>query len=84
MVIFQSLSPLAKTLCDLCSNNTVVLLSYEERTTGNKPLIEKRFFEVNQIVLQVFIELSKRYLINKLLNCLLSCLATAFALTLSA
>lgn len=44
---FQSLTPLVTTLCDLSDFNTTVLLSYEERTTGNKPLVEKQFHQVN-------------------------------------
>lgn len=34
------------TLCDLSDANTTVLISYEERTTGNKPLLEKKFQQV--------------------------------------
>jgi len=44
---FQSLTPLVTTLRDLSDFNTTVLLSYEERTTGNKPLVEKQFHQVN-------------------------------------
>lgn len=35
-----------KTLVDLSNENTLVVMSYEERKTGDKPKIEKRFFEV--------------------------------------
>lgn len=31
---------------NLCNESTLVVMSYEERKTGNKPEIEKRFFEV--------------------------------------
>lgn len=43
---FKSLFPLVVTLCDLSDANTTVLICYEERTTGNKPLLEKKFHEV--------------------------------------
>ena len=42
----KSLFPLLVTLCDLSDANTTVLICYEERTTGNKPLLEKKFHEV--------------------------------------
>jgi len=42
----ESLVPLVTTLCDLSDANTTVLISYEERTTGNKPLVEKKFHEL--------------------------------------
>ncbi|XP_029213025.2 protein-lysine methyltransferase METTL21D-like [Acropora millepora] len=42
----ESLAPLVTTLCDLSDFNTTVLLSYEERTTGNKPLVEKQFHQL--------------------------------------
>ena len=34
------------TLCDLSNENTTILISYEERTTGNKPQLEKKFHQV--------------------------------------
>lgn len=37
-----------KTLVDLSNERTLVVMSYEERKTGEKPKIEKRFFEVLQ------------------------------------
>ena len=43
---FKSLFPLVVTLCDLSDANTTVLMCYEERTTGNKPLLEKKFHQV--------------------------------------
>ena len=43
---FKSLFPLVVTLCDLSDANTTVLICYEERTTGNKPLLEKKFHQV--------------------------------------
>ena len=42
----KSLFPLMVTLCDLSDANTTVLICYEERTTGNKPLLEKKFQQV--------------------------------------
>ena len=33
-------------MCELADSNTQLLLSYEERTTGNKPEIEQKFFKV--------------------------------------
>ena len=36
-----------KTLVDLCGDRTLIVMCYEERTTGNKPEIEKKFFEVS-------------------------------------
>ncbi|CAH3130539.1 unnamed protein product [Porites lobata] len=42
----ESLFPLVVTLCDLSDANTTVLICYEERTTGNKPLLEKKFHEL--------------------------------------
>ena len=34
------------TLCDLSNENTTILISYEERKTGNKPQLEKKFHQV--------------------------------------
>ncbi|XP_042884059.1 protein-lysine methyltransferase METTL21D-like [Penaeus japonicus] len=42
----QSLEPLVSTLHKLCGPDTTVLLSYEERTTGNKPQLQRKFFEM--------------------------------------
>lgn len=42
----QSLEPLLRTIKDLSGNKTCIILSYEERTMGNNPKVEKRFFEV--------------------------------------
>lgn len=44
--LIQSLPNLLKTLLELSGEQTTVVMCYEERTTGNKPLIERRFFEV--------------------------------------
>ena len=41
------LSSLVRTMCELADSNTQLLLSYEERTTGNKPEIEQKFFKVS-------------------------------------
>ena len=46
MLLVQSLADLLKTLLDLSGKHTTIVMSYEERTTGNKPLLEKKFFEV--------------------------------------
>lgn len=43
----KALSSLISTMCELADSNTQLLLSYEERTTGNKPEIEQKFFKVN-------------------------------------
>lgn len=48
LVCFKSLVPLVMTLCDLSDVNTTVLISYEQRTTGNKPLVEKKFHQVSE------------------------------------
>ena len=45
----QSLDDLLKTLLDLSDEHTTIIMSYEERTTGNKPEIEKRFFQVGSV-----------------------------------
>ncbi|XP_052100409.1 protein N-lysine methyltransferase METTL21D-like [Mytilus californianus] len=42
----QSLQPLVKTIADHCNGSTTVLCCYEERTTGNKPELERKFFEL--------------------------------------
>lgn len=44
----QSLEPLLRTIKDLSGNKTCIILSYEERTMGNNPKVEKRFFELLQ------------------------------------
>ena len=50
MMFLQSLSDLVKTLVDLCGKSTTVVMCYEERTTGNKPEVERKFFEVRTVV----------------------------------
>lgn len=42
----ESLDDLLKTLLGLCGAHTKVIMSYEERTTGNKPEIERKFFQM--------------------------------------
>ncbi|XP_060073000.1 protein N-lysine methyltransferase METTL21D-like [Ylistrum balloti] len=42
----KSLGPLVETVCSLCSDKTVVLCCYEQRTTGNKPELERKFLEL--------------------------------------
>eukprot|EP00112_Aurelia_sp_Birch-Aquarium-sp1_P015589 Seg347.3 transcript_id=Seg347.3/GoldUCD/mRNA.D3Y31 product="Protein-lysine methyltransferase METTL21D" protein_id=Seg347.3/GoldUCD/D3Y31 len=42
----QSIMPLVATMNVLSSKETLILMSYEERTTGNKPELQKRFFEL--------------------------------------
>ncbi|XP_078263174.1 protein N-lysine methyltransferase METTL21D isoform X3 [Rhinoraja longicauda] len=44
----KSLEPLLRTMKDLSGNKTCIILSYEERTMGNNPTVEKRFFELLQ------------------------------------
>ncbi|XP_032882459.1 protein-lysine methyltransferase METTL21D [Amblyraja radiata] len=44
----QSLEPLLRTIKDLSGNKTCIILSYEERTMGNNPKVEKLFFELLQ------------------------------------
>ncbi|XP_042225319.1 protein-lysine methyltransferase METTL21D-like isoform X2 [Homarus americanus] len=42
----ESLEPLVSTLGSLCGRSTTIILSYEERTTGNKPQLQHSFFEL--------------------------------------
>lgn len=42
----ESLEPLVDTITQLSSPSTIVFCCYEERTTGNKPELQKRFFEL--------------------------------------
>ncbi|KAK7021978.1 hypothetical protein SK128_006312 [Halocaridina rubra] len=42
----QSLEPLISTMRNMCEKNTVILMSYEERTTGDKPSVQNNFFEI--------------------------------------
>ncbi|KAK2176972.1 hypothetical protein NP493_627g00038 [Ridgeia piscesae] len=42
----QSLEPLVDTVVKLSSSRTITLCCYEERTTGNKPELEKNFFKL--------------------------------------
>ena len=42
-----------KTLVDLCGKSTRIVMCYEERTTGNKPEIERKFFKVTIILVNM-------------------------------
>ncbi|XP_074656634.1 protein N-lysine methyltransferase METTL21D-like [Tubulanus polymorphus] len=42
----ESLEPLVKTIKDLCRADTCVFCCFEQRTTGNKPELERRFLEL--------------------------------------
>lgn len=42
----ESLEPLVSTLRSLCESDTTIIVSYEERTTGDKPWLQCRFFEL--------------------------------------
>lgn len=42
----KALDDLVKTLVNLANEETTIIMSYEERETGKKPLIEKTFFQV--------------------------------------
>ncbi|XP_033756890.1 protein-lysine methyltransferase METTL21D-like isoform X1 [Pecten maximus] len=42
----KSLGPLVETVCSLCSDKTTVFCCYEQRTTGNKPELERKFLEL--------------------------------------
>ncbi|KAM3851386.1 protein N-lysine methyltransferase METTL21D isoform 1-T1 [Vipera latastei] len=44
----ESLEPLVKTLRDLAGLDTFILCCYEERTVGQNPEVEKRYFELLQ------------------------------------
>ena len=44
----QSLGDLVKTLEELSGTDTLVAMSYEERSTGDKSEVERKFFEVSQ------------------------------------
>ena len=35
-----------KTLVDLSNKDTLIVMSYEQRSTGDKPEVEKAFFQV--------------------------------------
>lgn len=47
-MVSQSLGDLVRTLEGLSSTDTLVVMSYEERSTGDKPEVERKFFEVGQ------------------------------------
>ncbi|XP_067895176.1 protein-lysine methyltransferase METTL21D isoform X1 [Heterodontus francisci] len=49
----QSLEPLLRTMTELTGNNSCVICCYEERTMGNNPKIEIRFFELLQTDFEV-------------------------------
>lgn len=42
----ESIEPLVKAIVDHCQENTEVLCCYEERTTGNKPQLQRKFFQL--------------------------------------
>jgi len=42
-----ALTPLVKTLHNMSHKETVILCCHEERTTDNKPMLQKRFFKVS-------------------------------------
>ncbi|KAL5015334.1 hypothetical protein ScPMuIL_009604 [Solemya velum] len=42
----ESLEPLVETIRSLCSQSSTVLCCHEQRTTGNKPELERKFFEL--------------------------------------
>ncbi|XP_028677381.2 protein-lysine methyltransferase METTL21D [Erpetoichthys calabaricus] len=44
----KSLQPLIKTLKELSGDNTHIFCCYEQRTMGNNPVVEKKFFELLQ------------------------------------
>ena len=44
--LFQSLEPLVSTLKSLSTTTTTVIMSYEQRTDGNKPDLQRRFFDL--------------------------------------
>ncbi|MBN3293199.1 MT21D methyltransferase, partial [Polypterus senegalus] len=44
----KSLQPLIKTLNELSGDNTHIFCCYEQRTMGNNPVVEKKFFELLQ------------------------------------
>ena len=45
--LLQSLQPLVQTLVELSKPETIVGCCHEERTTDNKPRLQKVFFEVS-------------------------------------
>ncbi|XP_069140410.1 protein N-lysine methyltransferase METTL21D-like [Argopecten irradians] len=49
----QSLGPLVETVRSLCSDRTAVYCCYEQRTTGNKPELERKFLEMMQEIFNV-------------------------------
>ena len=42
----ESLMPLIHTICHLASENTEVIVCYEDRFDGNKPFLKQKFFEI--------------------------------------
>ncbi|KAK6167978.1 hypothetical protein SNE40_021892 [Patella caerulea] len=49
----ESLEPLVNTIVKLCQQHTTILCCYEQRDTGNKPQLERRFFELVRESLKV-------------------------------
>nr|XP_006817622.1 PREDICTED: protein-lysine methyltransferase METTL21D-like [Saccoglossus kowalevskii] len=46
LISVQSIEPLVETICNISNRDTKVLMSFEERTTDNKPVLQKRFFDL--------------------------------------
>lgn len=46
----ESLEPLLKTLKDLSGSETSIICCYEQRTMGKNPEIEKKYFEVSNML----------------------------------
>ncbi|EDM03524.1 similar to chromosome 14 open reading frame 138 (predicted), isoform CRA_b [Rattus norvegicus] len=46
----KSLEPLLKTLKDLSGSETSIICCYEQRTMGKNPEIEKKYFEVSNML----------------------------------
>ena len=44
------------TLVSVSNHGTTVIMTYEERDTGNKPEIEKRFFIVSVLFVHMYVE----------------------------
>ncbi|XP_045168423.2 protein N-lysine methyltransferase METTL21D-like isoform X2 [Mercenaria mercenaria] len=49
----ESLEPLLKTLDDLCGNDTCIYCCYEERTTDNKPELQRKFLHMVEKIFSV-------------------------------
>ncbi|CAE1259458.1 VCPKMT [Acanthosepion pharaonis] len=49
----ESVKPLVDTINRLCEPHTIVLCSYEERTSGNKPELQRHFYELIEATFNV-------------------------------